>query len=472
MLHRSGIISNMSLEDIKKVCVQNSEQLVEKLGKVVDQNLKELCSVVNIAHFDGYKIQINNKEASVEQSVDEEPGSKLKRTDEPTELQFFSYEQLKKSAHYSDGYYRGKLYGTIELCVCGKTIDCPDCSGSGNCSTCGGSEKVTCPVCEGNKECVSCNGTGRYTCQNCDGDGECPECDSGWYTCDECGGDGTVDCPECDGSGIYIDDSCKYCGGTGYIRDKTCRHCGGSGRFERICKRCDGCGRIRCGTCAGNGGWRCKACNGTGKCSHCRGVGSFTCKACHGKGHCGKCRGKGKVWCPDCKGTGKCVGCTGTGQITCPRCKGLGEYQTYNSYKLSDVKETVRLLCSLPVDDKDFDCITGETCYEGVVYDFFAGRASVFNDQSVVKCVPDDRKELIQKWISLKQNSFTEDKINADYIHTEAVLTKFPITKILFVCNNKHFTIYIVGNSKVVFCNRLPDLSDRFIVWMKNTFKK
>lgn len=472
MLHRSGIISNMSLEDIKKAGVQNCELLVEMLGKVVDKNLKELCSVVNVAHFDGYKIRIKNKEASVEQSVEEEPGSKLIRTDEPAELQFFSYEQLKKSAHYSDGYYRGKLYGTIELCVCGKTIDCPDCSGSGKCPTCGGSEKVTCPVCKGNKECVSCNGTGRYTCQNCDGDGECPECDSGWYTCDECGGDGTVDCPECNGSGNYIDESCKYCEGTGYIRDKKCRHCGGSGQFVRICKRCDGCGRIRCGTCAGNGGWRCKACNGTGKCSHCRGVGSFTCKACHGKGRCGKCRGKGNIWCPRCKGTGKCVSCIGTSQITCPRCKGLGEYQTYSSYKLSDAKETVRLLCSLPVDDKGFGCITGETCYEGIVYDFFAGRASVFNDQSVVKCVPDDRKELIQKWISLKQNSFTEDKINAGYIHTEAVLTKFPITKILFVCNNKHFTIYIVGNSKVVFYNRLPDFSDRLIIWMKNIFKK
>lgn len=464
----------MSLEDIKKVSVRNCEQLVELLGEIVDQDIKNLCSVVNITHFDGYKIRVKNKEASVGQSVEEEPGNKLKRTEEPTELQYFTYEQLKKSAHYSDGYYRGKLYGTIELCSCEKIIDCPDCSGSGKCPACGGCEIVTCPVCEGNKECVSCNGTGRYTCQNCDGNGECPECDNGWYTCDECGGDGTVDCPDCNGFGNYIDEPCKYCEGTGYISwDKKCRHCGGSGRFVRKCKRCDGDGRIQCRRCDGEGGWSCEECNGTGKCSHCKGVGSFTCKACQGTGRCGKCKGKGKIWCPDCRGTGKCIDCTGTGQITCPRCKGLGEYQTYKSYKLSDVKETVRLLCSLPVDDKDFDCITGGTCYEGVVYDFFAGRASVFKDQSVVKCVPDDRKELIQKWISLENNStFTEGKINADYIHTEAVLTKFPVTKILFVCNNKHFTVYIVGNGKVVFYNRLSSRSDRFMFWIKNILFK
>ena len=131
------------------------------------------------------KIQIGDTIEFSQTETREKPGNTLRKTDEPTELHLFTYEKLKESAKFNHGKYRGKLYGSIKLCECDKNISCPDCSGTGICSSCDGEKQVECTVCNGDKECISCNGTGTYTCTNCEGDGDCPECNDGWYTCDE-----------------------------------------------------------------------------------------------------------------------------------------------------------------------------------------------------------------------------------------------------------------------------------------------
>ena len=104
-----------------------------------------------------------------------------------------------------NGQYKGILYGTIELHKCEKEIDCPNCGGTGICSTCNGEKQITCPVCEGETKCIQCSGSGKYTCRHCDGSGECPECDDGWCVCGYCNGEGKVSCPDCCGTGNYID---------------------------------------------------------------------------------------------------------------------------------------------------------------------------------------------------------------------------------------------------------------------------
>lgn len=178
-MQKAGKIEKLSLEDIRSTTKDNCIKLIDAIGAVVDRNLGMSCSVVSVNHSYEYKILITNKTSSVQLETKEKPGNTLRKTNEPTELHFFTYEKLKESAKLNHGKYRGKLYGTIELSKCDKTISCPDCDGTGICSSCDGEKQIVCTVCNGDKECISCNGTGTYTCTNCDGDGDCPECNDG-----------------------------------------------------------------------------------------------------------------------------------------------------------------------------------------------------------------------------------------------------------------------------------------------------
>ena len=472
-MQKTGKIEKLSIGDIRNTTKDNCTKLIDAIGAVVDRNLGMSCSVVSVNHSYEYKILITNKTSSVQLETKEKPGNTLRKTNEPTELHFFTYEKLKESAKLNHGKYRGKLYGTIELCKCDKTISCPDCDGTGICSSCDGEKQIVCTVCNGDKECISCNGTGTYTCTNCDGDGDCPECNDGWYTCDECNGDGTMDCPDCNGSGNYVDSTCNKCGGSGYYdyyNNKVCRACGGSGRFVITCKRCDGDGTVDCDNCDGDGGWDCKECHGSGKCSHCHGEGGFTCKACSGSGSCGKCKGRGKIWCPDCHGKGKCFDCKGEKIVTCPRCDGLGKYQSYTQYSLSD-NETKRELCSIPINASDIEAADGDCIYNNVIYDFFAGRANTYDDKNILQQVSADKIEIVKDWISLEKNStFTKDHIGKDYLNTKAELTKLPVSKIVIRCNSTNYSIWIVGKNKVIFYDDLPSFAARLFGGLSKLF--
>lgn len=431
-MHKSGTIETLSLGDIRSSTKDNCSKLIEAISIVVKRNLNMSCSIVSVVSSYEYKILISSKTSSVQLEKKEKPGNTLQKSTEPTELHFFTYDQLKKSAKQNHGKYRGKLYGTIQLCECDTTTTCPNCTGTGICSSCAGEKQVECTVCHGNTKCISCDGTGTYTCTNCEGSGECPECDDGWCTCYECDGSGTISCPDCNGSGNYVDTSCNKCGGTGYYdyyNNKRCRACGGSGRFVITCKRCNGDGTINCYSCNGKGGWRCEECHGTGNCSHCHGEGGFTCKACGGNGSCGKCKGKGKIWCPDCHGKGICFDCKGEKKIKCPRCNGIGEYQSYTEYTLTDNK-TKRELCSLPINISDIEAVVGDCVYNDVIYDFFAGRANFYDNNTILKHVDSNEKaEVVKDWVLLEKNSsFTRDKVGKDYLHVTAELTKIPVS--------------------------------------------
>lgn len=471
-MQKSGSIKNLSLESIRSTTNNNCAQLVDAISSVVDCNLGKSSTVVSIFHRYEYKANVSHKASDICLDKKEVPGKTLEKKDEPTELHLFTYERLKKTA-IAEGNrtYRGKLYGTIELCSCDKKANCTECEGTGICSSCEGEKQIECPVCEGDKECISCNGTGIYTCTNCEGSGVCPECDNGWYTCDDCYGDGTISCPDCNGSGNFIDTTCNKCDGSGYYdywNNKQCRACGGTGRYVVECRRCKGHGTTKCDSCDGDGGWDCKKCHGSGKCSHCHGDGGFTCKACDGSGTCGKCKGKGKIWCPACHGKGKCFDCKGEKLVTCPRCNGLGEYQTYTEYSLSDL-EFNREYCSLSIDKDDIQHITGDLVYKDYIYEFFAGQKKLFDDQTILKHVADNRIDVVKKWISLKDESFfVQVRLEKDYIKTSVELVKIPVTIILLRCNSENYPIWIVGNNKVIFYDQLPSFTDRLL----SRFKK
>ena len=452
---RSGSLE-ISLENLREITVDssNNTNILDAIRKALNSNLWG-CSINSISHTYELKAKITNKTSEVELTEKEKSGDTLKRTNEPSQLQYFTYEQLKKSATFRKGKYRGKLYGTVKLFSCNRLVDCEKCGGTGVCDSCNGSKQVVCPVCDGDKECVSCGGSGRYTCENCGGDGVCPECEEGWISCDDCGGDGTMCCPDCDGSGEY-NVMCKKCDGTGtYLRtNKKCRACDGSGRFIRECNRCGGDGTVDCDNCDGDGGWDCNDCDGTGECFHCGGEGDFRCKACSGSGNCGKCKGKGKIWCPDCDGKGICFDCRGEKLVTCPRCNGSGKFQKYKEYTFSD-GHSVRELISLSIEESEVSSITGDVCYSGEIYDFFAGRASVYNPEEVLNVVSEEYRSKVETWISIENNS-TRGNIGMDYLNTHVELYKIPVSKFVLSYCNISFTILIVGNERNVYYDELP----------------
>lgn len=459
MLKKSKILTGVSLSELKKVTVKDSKELIKEVSKAVGTDLNGSCSVVSILHYQGIKAQIINKKSKVSLIQSEIPGKPLVFKNEPTVLHGFTYNQLKSVATKNDNNYTGILNGTIKSHNCSKTVDCPDCSGSGICSNCNGDKKVTCTVCGGDLECVSCNGTGRYTCQNCDGSGQCPDCYEGWVTCDDCDGNGTINCSDCNGTGNYIDDECNRCGGSGwYAPGKECNACNGTGRYVVECRRCKGSGKIRCSNCHGDGGWNCNSCGGDGICSHCDGEGDFTCKACGGTGTCGKCKGKGEIKCPECFGKGTCYNCKGNKVVTCPRCEGTGYFQSYTQYHFTESK-SVKEYCSLDISEKDFSEIEGDVCYDNVLYSLFAKQAEAFDLQNLKECLGSNA-DIIDKWFSLEKQGIPE---NDDYLNTTVKVYRIPVTAVKLKCRYKVYNIYILGNNRIVYYDDLPWFGARIL---------
>ena len=83
---------------------------------------------------------------------------------------------------------------------------------------------------------------------------------------------------------------------------------------------------------------------------------------------------------------------------------------------------------------------------------FFAGRANIYDDKTILNLVTYDKVEVVKDWISLEKNSsFTKDKIGNDYLHISAELIKIPIAKIILRCNTKNYNVWIIGNNRIVF---------------------
>lgn len=208
---KSAELSSVPFYEIRRSAIGslNNDKILEAISKVLNLDIRNSCSVKSIVHTYEYKVHIVNKTSKVDVGRSETPGNTLKRTNAPTKLHYFNYEELKRSASLNNGKYRGILYGTIEHYSCDKQTSCPQCSGTGICKSCDGEKQIDCPVCHGFKECVSCSGTGKYTCTNCEGNGLCPECNEGWCTCETCQGDGEVECPDCNGTGDFINEECN-----------------------------------------------------------------------------------------------------------------------------------------------------------------------------------------------------------------------------------------------------------------------
>ena len=470
-LIKSSEIKELSLSQIRATDINSkTDVLLEALGATIGKNIKKTSSLESIRHGYELKATITSKTAKVKIEREEVPGSSLVRRNDPIELKYFSYEDLKSQAEQNGNRFRGKLYGSIELHSCPTEIECPDCKASGICHHYGGERQVACSVCDGSKECPSCNGTGRYTCENCHGDGVCPECDDGWIQCQSCYGEGEIDCSDCNGTGNFIDETCNRCGGYGEVSGHTCGVCGGNGRFVRKCRRCSGDGELTCEECNGEGGWDCEECHGTGDCSHCHGRGYHKCKACDGSGKCGKCKGKGKIWCPECHGKGVCFTCKGTAKVTCPRCKGLGEFQSFTEYIFEESEET-KIRCSLPIDSLSVNEVTGNICFRGIVYEYFAKQRIVEDTMSPIQSVDNIQEAELERWLAFDNNSpFPKHLVNDDYLKTYAEIGKIPVTQIKLKCNSTTYNVYIVGNNKLVFYDLLPGFKDSLVGRLKKIF--
>lgn len=467
-LDKSNTLSGISLEQILKATSWSCDELIQALQDKLDVKLKSSCKIIEIKHKRYLKTVIHNRTSIINVYDNECSDDKLQFASEPVEVEAFSYGQLKEKANLIGTTYHGIFLGSIKNHQCPKTIDCPECNGTGICPSCDGTKKVTCPVCEGELKCVSCDGTGKYTCTNCEGSGNCPECDDGWETCGYCYGSGTISCPDCGGSGNYIDDTCNKCGGSGYYdyySNKVCRTCNGTGRFIIKCKRCDGDGEIECDNCDGEGGWDCEECHGTGKCSHCHGKGEFTCKACKGSGVCGKCKGRGEIWCPDCQGKGICWNCAGKKIVQCPRCEGTGIYQTYRKYTITE-EESIKKYMYYPFEKEDVEILEGEKIYDGVIYDFYAKRCNIYNVDDAKKTVIQFGEETVkafEQWTSLTENSrFEDDKIFDDFINIRIENFSVPVTEVVYSCRNTDYSVFIIGDNKIIWYDKLPSSWKQF----------
>lgn len=460
-LYKSGALTKVSLSELTQFTTSSCRPLIDKIGDVVQiKNFSSSCNVEALSHYFVLKTDIINNVSKIIITAKQQPGDDIKASNEAAELDQYKYEELREKAYYDGERYSGVLYGSVKTHSCETMIDCPSCGGTGICPRCDGEKQITCTVCEGSKECAACDGTGRYTCEHCDGSGNCPECDDGWVCCEYCWGEGTVSCPDCNGTGNYIDASCNHCGGWGTLPNgRDCPKCGGSGRFIKECRKCDGEGKIECSNCDGEGGWDCEECHGSGRCSHCHGEGSFTCKACKGTGICGKCRGRGKIWCPDCNGKGICFNCKGEKKVTCPKCLSTGKYQTYLHYSFREKNETKHYM-NFPLEQDDVVQTTGIEIFDGVIYSFFAKRCNVFDVESAKLSLHDfplSDIEKFEEWVRLENNSeFTKDRITDDYLNTRVINYRIPITKIILTCMKKNYTIYVVGNERMIYYDELP----------------
>ena len=91
-MQKTGKIEKLSIGDIRNTTKDNCTKLIDAIGAVVDRNLGMSCSVVSVNHSYEYKILITNKTSSVQLETKEKPGNTLRKTNEPTELHFFTYD--------------------------------------------------------------------------------------------------------------------------------------------------------------------------------------------------------------------------------------------------------------------------------------------------------------------------------------------------------------------------------------------
>ena len=522
-LHKDKKLDTISLQSIRSYSTTDCVPLLVEIGKIFGVDFKTYCKVKSLVHNYELKAFIGKVNSTISLKMIEKAGNTLEWKDEPSEIHSYSSMQLRNNAiqRKISGKtieYKGILYGSVKSHECSPIEICPVCEGTGVCQECNGAKRITCPVCYGETKCVACDGTGIYTCRNCEGTGICPDCGGngsiacpncggegiitcpdcdgyGVITCPDCDGYGVITCPDCDGTGNYIDEPCTKCGGTGYYTwekkcyacngtgqyvvecrrckgggEITCRECDGEGTVE--CEKCDGEGTLECRKCHGNGVIKCKECKGNGTCSHCHGKGSFQCKACGGTGVCGKCKGKGDIWCPACHGTAKCSNCQGEKHVKCSRCNGTGVYQTFTEYSLKETV-TTRNMCSFSLNDTCFDEIKGDLCYDDVVYDFFGNKANVYNLEYAVDSTSGVCVNLLKEWLALDKNSIlVDDKLVKECFQLRLRLYKIPMTKIVLEYKSNEFTIWIVGNNKILCYDNIPDITigDKIIAKFRNLF--
>ena len=178
------------------------------------------------------------------------------------------------------------------------------------------------------------------------------------------------------------------------------------------------------------------------------------CKTCGGTGA----RNNSYETCSHCHGSGNCPRCHGTGKITCRRCEGSGWYQTFDVY---EAKSYV----------KKWHYISAEHLEEGMD---MADKRPVYKDiykkWKYRDTVDFDRYEDVRKktdadfGTSESFNKFEKAYVQAsdaskttDTPYSKSLeIGKVPVTKVDFMLNNNNYSLYILGDNRVVMCDNLP----------------
>ena len=363
-------------------------------------------------------------------------GIKFKKTDDSSDINDYSVDELLAMARESKNSWTGMLLGSIRNHSCKTQVTCPSCEGDTKCNKCDGNGTVACGSCNGCGECSNCKGKGKVECQKCEGSGSinCFYCDGdGYVDCYNCDGDGWVDCWDCDGTGTYRKPNGK---------EVVCRKCQGTGRFE--CRACDGSGTSTCEKCDGSG---------TLKCRRCKGTGIVKCSGCKGSGTCSKCEGNGYVECDLCDGNGVCSECNGRGEVKCTRCEGTGSYQSYINYQLKRVNKVISKVFDNNdlVDKFDENMIGTRSIWNGIMqWDKKKGLQQEINADELGSVLA---KSLhlgsIKEWIRSEcviPNGNTKMQRKELRVRVYGI----PLTEVCYVVGKNNYRFYIVGNNNVL----------------------
>lgn len=415
------IKANLEINADNVVTPDQYSVIMEAIGKATfHPRFSKYAHITETSQDELIFSEITRKVYSANTFEAQKPGLELKKTNQSTDLNDYSFTNLLKDSNKrGDSLWLGILYGSINNHECPTTVPCPKCDGSGNCTNCGGTGKVDCDNCDGSGRCPHCDGWGEVDCQRCDG--------TGIITCPDCGGQKVIECPSCNGEGVTVNsegetETCHVCGGKGCI---PCTHC--------MCK-----GTITCPDCEGKGKIKCEYCDGTGKCP--------------------ECNGDGEVECDVCSGTGFCQRCGGSGLTVCPDCNGTGHYQTYKGYQI-DLDSKEDHFCSIP---EFADTVTKNNMEP-------LGKISVKNEKNTDKelkgnlQVAKNKMEAedfnkLKNWLSSYPTELKGQQIN---IEEEVSIYKTALLEIKYTVGKKSYKYYVIASDKSIAIDT-NDMPSRF----------
>ena len=72
--------------------------------------------------------------------------------------------------------------------------------------------------------------------------------------------------------------------------------------------------------------------------------------------------------------------------------------------------------------------------------------------------------ETLKNWLAIeKLSTFTNGKINDDYLNTYAEIYGIPVTKLVMKCLAKEFSVWIIGKNQTIFFDEMPNAITRLL---------